>query len=145
VRRTLTPERACLRPDTLLRHRRAFLAAAARRCPPSATMARRRAALVALAAGVLAALAAAAAAIKVETKRASAEILWDDYGVPHIYADNHEVLVRRRADPAMSVAHGLALMRALSSFLLLVVRAPLRRRSPTATPRGATTAPRSCV
>lgn len=89
-------------------------------------MARYRAALVALAAGVLAVLAAAAAAAKVETKRASAEILWDDYGVPHIYADNHEVLVRRRPATAMSFALVLWLTLSLSSRLFVHLRTGLR-------------------
>ena len=50
------------------------------------------------AAALLAVAAATAAAdeskVLLEREKAGAEIIWDSWGVPHIYADNYDVLVR---------------------------------------------------
>jgi acyl-homoserine lactone acylase PvdQ len=62
--------------------------------PPVIVMGRALGVVLVAAAVLVVAAAAAGRGATVRQGRANAEILWDLYGVPHIYADNREVLVR---------------------------------------------------
>lgn len=73
-------------PRALFHNKQPLVVPAAHR-----TMGRLAAATLAFAA--LVAL-VAATTVKLDGGRAGAEIIWDSWGVPHIYADNYEVLVR---------------------------------------------------
>ena len=73
-----------------------------KRAPAIRKMAKARVLAAAVAVALLALAATAfarAASAHVSKGRANAEVLWDTYGVPHIYADNYDVLVRSRAAP----------------------------------------------